>query len=142
MIDELLANSGKYDILAFYGSMLYFIVMQTLTKLIIEKGLSGRFLRVGQLERLTGGSAKRRYGLVNRAVKAGELVQIQRGLYVLSEKSRTLPFQPFAVAQAIVPGSYISFETALAYHGWIPENFFPRRVYCPAANPSIMKMKQ
>ncbi len=124
MIDELLANSGKYDILAFYGSMLYFIVMQTLTKLIIEKGLSGRFLRVGQLERLTGGSAKRRYGLVNRAVKAGELVQIQRGLYVLSEKSRTLPFQPFAVAQAIVPGSYISFETALAYHGWIPEKVF------------------
>jgi hypothetical protein len=28
---------------------------------------------------------------------------------------------PFAVAQALLPGSYISFESALAYHGWIPE---------------------
>jgi hypothetical protein len=25
------------------------------------------------------------------------------------------------VAQALLPGSYVSFETALAYHGWIPE---------------------
>jgi hypothetical protein len=28
------------------------------------------------------------------------------------------------VAQALAPGSYISFETALAYHGWIPERVF------------------
>ncbi|OZA16658.1 MAG: hypothetical protein B7X90_17600, partial [Novosphingobium sp. 17-62-19] len=31
------------------------------------------------------------------------------------------PVHPFAVAQALLPGSYISFESALAYHGWIPE---------------------
>ena len=104
--------------------MAYFTAMQTLTKLIIRKGLTDHFLRVGQLDRLAGGSARRRYGLVNRAIKAGELVQIQRGLYMLTGKYRTLPFQPFALAQAIVPGSYISFETALAYHGWIPEKVF------------------
>jgi hypothetical protein len=28
---------------------------------------------------------------------------------------------PFAIAQALKHGSYISFETALSYHGWIPE---------------------
>jgi len=98
--------------------------MQTITKLIIEQKLTNRFLRVGQLDRLAGGSAKRRYALVNRAIKAGELMQIQRGLYMLATKHRTLPFHPFSMAQAIVPGSYISFETALAFHGWIPEKVF------------------
>jgi hypothetical protein len=28
---------------------------------------------------------------------------------------------PFAVAQMLMPGSYVSLETALAFHGWIPE---------------------
>ncbi len=98
--------------------------MQTLTRLIIEWGLADQFLRVNQLDRLVGGNAQRRYGLVNRAIKAGELVQIQRGLYMVSRQYRTHPFHPFALAQVIVPGSYVSFETSLAFHGWIPEKVF------------------
>ena len=45
--------------------------MYTLTEMIINEGLADRFIRVGQLYRLLGGSAKRRYGLVNRALKNG-----------------------------------------------------------------------
>lgn len=114
----------KYVILAFYGSMTYFYAMQTVTRLIVEHDLADRFIRSGQLDRLVDGTAKRRYGLVNRAIKTGELVQIQRGLYMVAGQYRSHPFHPFALAQAIVPGSYISFETALAYHGWIPEKVF------------------
>ena len=110
--------------LAFCESMAYFYGMQTVTKLIIEQGLADRFIRTSQLDRLVDGSAKRRYGLVNRAIKAGELVQIQRGLYMLSGQHRSHPVHPFGLAQTIVPGSYISFETALAHHGWIPEKVF------------------
>lgn len=98
--------------------------MKAVTKIIAEQGLADRFIRASRLDQLIAGSAKRRYGLVNRAMKSGELVRLQRGLYVLSDRYRAQPCHSFAVAQALAPGSYISFETALAYHGWIPERVF------------------
>ena len=98
--------------------------MQPLTNKIIEQGLTNRVLRVSQLKRLVSGSAQCRYNLVNRALKAGELLRIQRGLYVLNARFRDYPCHPFVLAQALAPGSYVSFETALAYHGWIPEAVF------------------
>jgi predicted transcriptional regulator of viral defense system len=104
--------------------MEYFSGMKTVTEIITEQGLADRFIRASRLDQLIGGSAKRRYGLVNRAMKSGELVRLQRGLYVLADRYRAQPCHSFAVAQALVPGSYISFETALAYHGWIPERVF------------------
>jgi len=98
--------------------------MNTLTNKIIEQGLANRVLKVSQLKRLVTGSAQRRYSLVNRAIKTGELSRFQRGLYMLNERFRDYPCHPFVLAQAIEPGSYISFETALEYHGWIPEAVF------------------
>jgi len=102
----------------------YFLIMKAVTKIIAEQGLTDRFIRASRLDQLIAGSAKRRYGLVNRAMKSGELVRLQRGLYVLADRYRAQPCHSFAVAQALAPGSYISFETALAYHGWIPERVF------------------
>lgn len=95
--------------------------VQPLTEKLIEHGLRNRTLNERQLERAIGGPAARRYGLVNRALKAEELVRVRRGLYVLAAKFRTEPVHPFAIAQAIEPGSYVSLETALGFHGWIPE---------------------
>lgn len=97
------------------------MMMHIVTKKIIEWGASDRFIRVEQLHRLLNGSDTQRYGLVNRALKNGELVRLQRGLYLLGRRYRKYPPHPFALAQAIAPGSYISFETSLSYHGWIPE---------------------
>ncbi len=98
--------------------------MHTLTNKIIEQGLNNRILRVSQLKRLVNGSAQSRYNLVNRAIKAGELLRFQRGLYMLNERFRNYPCHPFVLTQALASGSYISFETSLAYHGWIPEAVF------------------
>jgi predicted transcriptional regulator of viral defense system len=98
--------------------------MHTLTNKIIGQGLNNRVLRVSQLKRLVNGSAQCRYNLVNRAIKAGELLRFQRGLYMLNEGFRDYPCHPFVLTQALAPGSYVSFETALAYHGWIPEAVF------------------
>jgi hypothetical protein len=95
--------------------------MQTLTRQVIEEGLANRVLSDTQLARLIEGSPQRRYSLVNRAMKAGELLRLRRGSYVLDARFRDYPIHPFALAQAFVPGSYVSFETALAHHGWIPE---------------------
>ena len=95
--------------------------MQSLTERLIELELANRVLSDKQLARVVGGSPQRRYGLVNRAMKAGELLRLNRGSYLLAERFRDYPSHPFALAQAFVPGSYVSFETALAHHGWIPE---------------------
>jgi predicted transcriptional regulator of viral defense system len=95
--------------------------MKALTEKIIESQLVNRIFNDAELSRLVGGSEARRYGLVNRALNAGELLRVKRGLYVLPNKYRDYPLHPFALAQALVPGSYVSLETALSYHGWIPE---------------------
>jgi predicted transcriptional regulator of viral defense system len=95
--------------------------MNTITNRIIEQGLANRVLKVSQLKRLVKGSAQSRYNLVNRAIKTKELSRFQRGLYTLNDRFRDYPCHPFILAQALESGSYISFETALAYHGWIPE---------------------
>src|SRR3990172_4641267 len=95
--------------------------MKALTEKIMDSQLVNRIFNDADLERILGGSPARRYGLVNRALKAGELHRLKRGLYVLDNKYRDYPLHHFALAQALVPGSYVSLETALSYHGWIPE---------------------
>ncbi len=68
---------------------------------------------------------------MNRALKKEELVRLHRGLYLLNDRFRDVPCHPFYLAQAFAPGSYISFETALAYHGWIPESVFVTKSAIP-----------
>lgn len=68
------------------------------------------------------GSPDRRYGLIKRAIADQELIHLRRGLYLLSEKTRRHPLNLFSLAQKIYGPSYISMESALSYHGWIPES--------------------
>jgi len=95
--------------------------MTPLTEIIIESGRAERPLSARQLEHLLEGGSARRYGLVNRALKSNELFQVRRGLYVLAKKYRRYDIHPFVLAQQLLPGSYISAESALSFHGWIPE---------------------
>lgn len=95
--------------------------MKTLTQEISNAGYADRLLTDRQLARIVGGRPQRRYGLVNRALKANELLRLQRGLYMLAGKFRSHACHPFHLAQNLAPGSFVSFETALAFHGWIPE---------------------
>ena len=98
--------------------------MSALATQIAETSLADRIFNEGQLGDLLGGSDARRYALVHRALKDGSLIRIKRATYTLGQQRSSEPVHPFAVAQALLPGSYISFETALAYHGWIPEAVF------------------
>jgi predicted transcriptional regulator of viral defense system len=116
--------------------------MHTITNKIIEEGLANRLLRVFQLKRLVKGSPQRRYNLVNRAVKNGELLRFQRGLYMLNERFRDHQCHPFVFAQAISPGCYVSFETALSYHGWIPEAVFTTASVVPGRKSKQFEHKQ
>lgn len=95
--------------------------MQTLTRELIDRHLEDRILAEAQVARVVDGTPQRRHHLVNRALKAGELIRLRRGRYVMAAQFRDRPAHPFALAQAFSPGCYVSFETALAHHGWIPE---------------------
>jgi hypothetical protein len=95
--------------------------MNVLADKIKQANLTGRIFNERQLDEILGGGDASRYGLVNRALKDGSLVRLKRGTYLIGNRHRHEGIHPFAVAQAFLPGSYISFETALAYHGWIPE---------------------
>lgn len=95
--------------------------MTRLATQIADAGHADRILTERQLTRIVKGSDASRYGLVNRALKDGSLIRLKRSLYVLSPQWRSSNVHPFAVAQAIMPGSYVSLETALSHHGWIPE---------------------
>ena len=66
-------------------------------------------------------SDNQRYGVVKRALAAGRLIRIRRGLYCLNERYRKNALNLFELAEKVYGPSYISFESALAYHGWIPE---------------------
>ena len=55
-------------------------------------------------------------GKIARMLSSGELISLRRGLYV---SKRTL--DPHCLAGPIYGPSYISFETALSWHGMIPE---------------------
>ena len=56
-----------------------------------------------------------------RWVKAGKLIQVRRGLYTLAEPHRKVSPHPFLVANRLKGASYVSLQSAMAYHGMIPE---------------------
>ena len=70
---------------------------------------------------LVDGTDFSRHGLIKRAMSAGEILNIRRGLYCLAPEFQKKPVSVYSLAQRIYGPSYISMETALSHHGWIPE---------------------
>jgi len=68
-----------------------------------------------RMEHLLHGVSDRR-GKIARMLESGELISLRRGLYA---SRRDL--DPRCLAGPIYGPSYLSFETALAWHGMIPE---------------------
>ncbi len=62
-----------------------------------------------------------RHGLIKRAMSAEEILNIRRGLYCLAPEFQKKPVSVYSLAERIYGPSYISMETALSHHGWIPE---------------------
>src|SRR5258705_210846 len=106
-----------------------FIHMNKLAEIIKEKTHQTIFTD-SLLKTMIGGSDHRRYGLVKRALKSGDLIQIRRGLYVLGQKHRMTDVNLFELAQRVYGPSYISLESALSYHGLIPEAVYAVTSVC------------
>lgn len=58
---------------------------------------------------------------LSRWVAAGKLLSLRRGLYALAVPYRKVEPYPFLVSNRLAPASYVSLQSALSHHGWIPE---------------------
>jgi hypothetical protein len=73
---------------------------------------------------LLAGDAHRReiHRQLSRWRQAGKIYQLRRGLYCLAPPFQKVYPHPFLVANRLIPASYISLQSALAYYGMIPEH--------------------
>ena len=58
---------------------------------------------------------------LSRWVRSGRLIQLRRGVYAIAKPYRQVEPHPFLVANALRKNSYVSLQSALAFHGLIPE---------------------
>ena len=77
-----------------------------------------------ELVALIPGSAAARYNQTKRALAKKELIQIRRGLYYLAKRYQRHGVNLYELAQGIYGPSYVSFESALSFHGLIPEAIY------------------
>jgi hypothetical protein len=95
--------------------------MQTVTEIALERAVRGVFTRL-EAAHWVNNTGARLDALLKRAVASGEVWRIHRNLYCLSKRYLRQPLDPLELAQRILGPSYISLETALSYHGCIPES--------------------
>ena len=58
---------------------------------------------------------------ISRWVRDGRVLRLHKGLYAVAEPYRGGSLEPFCVANRLRPASYVSLQSALAWHGLIPE---------------------
>jgi len=79
----------------------------------------GYIITSEQIEAKLGISQQAARNLVGKMVRNGWLVRVKRGFFAIAnlESHSFSNISPLAIAQVLVPGSYVSFEFALNYHG-------------------------
>ena len=73
---------------------------------------------------------------LSRWCGSGKLLRLRRGLFALASPYRKVIPHPFLVANRLVPGSYVSGLSALAFASAIPE-FVPEVTSCGPGRPHI-----
>lgn len=77
---------------------------------------------------------------LSRWVKSGKLIQLRRGIYTLAEPYRKNTPHPFVLANALKSASYVSLQSALAYHNLIPE-YVPLTTSITTRRPELIYTK-
>lgn len=83
-----------------------------------EMGLS--VVSTLDFQRLMGARQKAAQELLGRYVRKGVLMKLRNGLYAVSRN----PPSAYRISNALYSPSYVSFESALSYHGLIPETVY------------------
>lgn len=94
-----------------------------MTKRLMDALLSWpqKIIHDQELAHILPGSEDSRYSLIKRAVQEGVLLRLKKGLFLIPAPYNKSEVNRFAIAQMLHELSFISFESALSYHGWIPE---------------------
>lgn len=79
------------------------------------------YIRDVTLIRGLSNSTNSREALVKRALKKRTLIQLKKGLYLIGKPYNKQSPNLYEIAQSLYGPSYISLESALSFHGWIPE---------------------
>jgi len=99
--------------------------MQTLTEAIWKLnppyGIFNTTVIRNLFPNISSGAQK---AIVFRAAQKKEIMTLKPGLYCLSEQFRRKNPHPFVIASLLCSPSYISMESALKYHGLIPEAIY------------------
>lgn len=66
-------------------------------------------------------SENARKAIIKRTVQEGYLQSLKRDYYLICRIPNKASLNTFELAQFIYGPSYVSLESALSYHGWIPE---------------------
>jgi predicted transcriptional regulator of viral defense system len=74
---------------------------------------------------------------LGRWVAEGKLLRLHRGVYLLAEPYRKTRPEPLAIAAALKSPSYVSLQSALAWHGIIPE-FVPAVTSVTTSRPQAI----
>jgi len=82
------------------------------------------------LEMLLEKTDDARYSVIKRAVKSGILIRVKRGLYLIFSKLKRSLLDEFELALFLYGPSFVSLESALSYHGWIPEAVYTTTCVC------------
>jgi predicted transcriptional regulator of viral defense system len=77
------------------------------------------------------------HSLVKRLSKEGTLVKIKNDLYLIKQSLRNELPDKFELAELIWGPSYISFESALSHHGWIPEAVYTTSSACTKKGKNV-----
>ena len=81
---------------------------------------------------------KRPYDKIMEMVYQGILVQLRRGLYMMSPLVSSITPEPFLIANHLYGPSYISLESALFHRGLIPERVFEISSVTPKISKKFM----
>jgi predicted transcriptional regulator of viral defense system len=73
-----------------------------------------------------------------RWVKDGRLIKFHKGLYTLAEPYRKITPELFNIANTLKSPSYVSLQSALSWHGLIPE-FVPVITSITTARPQVIE---
>jgi hypothetical protein len=67
---------------------------------------------------------------MKRAMRSGQVVRLRRGVYCLSRKHQRRGINLYVLSQLLYGPSFVSLESALSHHGWIPEGVFSTTCVC------------
>lgn len=109
-------------------------MLSALVREVVDQIPRGVFT-TGELGVLGMSSRDSVYGATKRALKSGDFIRLRRGLYALAPYLRKRPVEAHLVAQDVYGPSYVSLETSLSMHGWIPEGVFSTS--CVTSRPPL-----